>query len=380
MASADNNNSHGQEWLGHRDFEKFAMYALQGRWELKNYSAIVRAVVDVGVPGLKQIQIDASQLQEFDTAGALALHSLIEKCGKERVELVGFSRQQRAVLDIVRERFEKGVIKDRDARFPVIVAIGAKAVTFWRESIATVSFLGEIIVAVLVGLLRPRRIRLKELFVQLEQVFLNSIPVIALVTALIGVVVAYLFAVQIEKYGANIFIVDGVAMAIGREISPLIVAVVMAGRSGSAFTAQIGTMKLTQEIDAMRIMGLAPMRVLILPRVFALLLAMPLLVVLGDVVGVLGGVLISDLHLDISPATFLDRLRSVVPVKHFVVGLVKAPLFAFSIALIGCRMGLTVRDSARSVGLNTTSTVVQSIVAVILIDAACAVIFMELGY
>lgn len=355
------------------------VFILQGRWELGNYAALVELVDEVKLLE-KPVQIDASRLEGLDTAGALALHFLLEKCGKEDAVLRGLSRQQDAVFTLVRERIRGKARKNGGRSFSVLSIFASKIALFRDELVASVSFLGEIVVALLVVLTRPRRLRVKELFVQLEQVFLNSIPVITLVSGLIGVVVAYLFAVQIEKYGANIFIVDGVAMAIGREISPLIVAVVMAGRSGSAFTAQIGAMKLAQELDAMKIMGLEPMRVLVLPRVLALLLAMPLLVVLGDIVGVFGGILVSDLHLSITPVTFLDRLRTVVPFKHFGVGIVKAPLFAFSVGLIGCRMGLAVKDSARSVGLNTTSTVVQSIVAVILIDAACAVIFMELGY
>ena len=202
----------------------------------------------------------------------------------------------------------------------------------------------------------------------------------ALVTFLIGVVIAYLVADQIQKYGGNIFIVDGIALAIGRELSPLIVATVVAGRSGSAFTAQIGSMKLTQEIDAIEVMGLRIFDVVVLPRVIALVLAMPLLVLIGDIVGLFGGMLIADGLLDITPATFLERLHSSVKLKHFISGIIKAPVFALFIALIGCRMGLAAQGNARSVGLSTTSTVVQSIVAVILLDAFFAVIYMELGY
>jgi phospholipid/cholesterol/gamma-HCH transport system permease protein len=224
----------------------------------------------------------------------------------------------------------------------------------------------------------PRRFRLKELFVQLELAGVDAIMIVALVTFLIGIVIAYLFGIQIEKYGANIFIVDAVGLAICRELSPILVAIIVAGRSGSAFTAQIGTMKLNEEIDAMRTLGLSPMRVLVVPRMLALMISMPLLVFIGDVAGILGSMVISDLRLGITGITFLERLHTVLPVRSFLVGMIKAPVFAAFIAIIGCQLGLAVENNARSVGINTTATVVRSIVAVILLNAAFAIIFVEL--
>jgi phospholipid/cholesterol/gamma-HCH transport system permease protein len=208
---------------------------------------------------------------------------------------------------------------------------------------------------------------------------LNAIPVVALVTFLIGIVIAYLLGLQAEKYGANLFVVDGVGIGATREFAPIIVAVIVAGRSGAAFTAQLGAMRLGEEIDAIRTLGLSPQHVLVMPRVLALVFTLPLLVFLGDVMSILGALWIAEPMLDITPATFLGRLREALPVRHVVVGLVKAPAFAFFIALIGTRMGMTVGRDTRAVGLATTSTVVQSIVAVILLDAAFAVIFQRLG-
>jgi phospholipid/cholesterol/gamma-HCH transport system permease protein len=220
---------------------------------------------------------------------------------------------------------------------------------------------------------------LKELFIQLEQCGLNAVPVVTLVMFLIGTVIAYLFAGQIEKYGANIFIVDGVTIAICRELSPVIVAIIVAGRSGSAFTAQLGTMKLNEEVDALFTLGLSRMRVLIIPRVTALFICLPILVAVGDLIGILGGIAVADFRLGVLPETFIQRMHEVLKIKHVMVGLIKAPIFAIFIAIIGCKMGLTVENNARSVGLNTTSTVVQSIVSVILLNAGFAVLFVELG-
>jgi phospholipid/cholesterol/gamma-HCH transport system permease protein len=202
---------------------------------------------------------------------------------------------------------------------------------------------------------------------------------VALVTFLIGMVLAYLFGMQAEKYGASIFVVDAVAIGATREIAPLLVAVIMAGRSGSAFTAQLGTMRLTEEIDALRTLGLSPMQVLVLPRLLASVFALPMLVFVGDVATLAGAMAISDPLLDISPLTFIGRVDSQLAFRHVAVGLAKASIFGAAIALIGCRAGLTVRRDAHSIGMKTTSTVVQGIVWVILLDALFAVLLQELG-
>ncbi len=218
----------------------------------------------------------------------------------------------------------------------------------------------------------------KKFSAQLEQFCIRAIPVPSLVTMLIGVVIAYLLGLQAEKYGANIFVVDGVAIGVTRELSPIIVAVIVAGRSGAAFTAQLGSMRLTEEIDAIRTLGLDPMQVVVVPRVLALVVALPLLVFIGDVMSIVGAMFVAGPMLDITPLTFIDRLREELQLKHVVVGLIKAPVFALFIAVIGCRMGLAVERDTRAVGVATTSTVVQSIVSVILLDAAFAVLFQQL--
>jgi phospholipid/cholesterol/gamma-HCH transport system permease protein len=191
---------------------------------------------------------------------------------------------------------------------------------------------------------------------------------------LLGVVFAYLLGTQSQRYGANIFVVDGVAMAVLRELSPVIVAILVAGRTGAAITAELGTMKVTEEIDAIATLGLSPFHVLVLPRLLALLVAMPLLVFLGDVAGLAGGALIAVQQLDLSGAMYLDRLAQFVDLDMLTVGLNKAPVFALFIGLIACRMGLSVARDAQSVGRHTTSTVVQSLVAIIVLDAIFAVI------
>ncbi|MCB1995710.1 MAG: ABC transporter permease, partial [Rhodoferax sp.] len=191
---------------------------------------------------------------------------------------------------------------------------------------------------------------------------------------------AYLLGLQAEKYGANLFVVDGVAIGATREFAPIIVAVIVAGRSGAAFTAQLGSMRLTEEIDAIRTLGLSPRQVLVLPRVLALVLALPLLVFVGDVASLLGAMAIAQPMLDITPAAFVTRLQEALPLRHVLVGLAKAPVFAIVIAIIGVRMGLAAPRDTAALGRATTSTVVQCIVAVILLDAVFAVVLQALGW
>jgi phospholipid/cholesterol/gamma-HCH transport system permease protein len=214
---------------------------------------------------------------------------------------------------------------------------------------------------------------------QFEVVTLDAIPIAALVSFLIGVVFAYLLGVQAQTYGATIFVVDGVGIAICRELAPLLVAVIVAGRSGAAFTAQIGSMKVQEETDAIRTLGLSPIQVLVIPRLVAIVVGLPLLVFVGDLAGIAGGIVISATQLDITPRSFISRLHSVLPISAVVIGIVKAPVFASAIAVIACRMGLSVERDARSVGEHTTSTVVQSIVWVIVLDAVFAIALQRAG-
>jgi phospholipid/cholesterol/gamma-HCH transport system permease protein len=241
------------------------------------------------------------------------------------------------------------------------------------------AFLGEVTLEALAIASRPRLFRFKETVSQFEVVTIDALPIAALVTFLIGVVFAYLLGVQAQQYGATVFVVDGVGIAICRELSPILVAVIVAGRSGAAFTAQIGSMKVQEETDAIRTLGLSPIQVLVIPRLVAIMVGLPLLVFIGDLAGIAGGVLIGATQLNITPSSFMSRLHAVLPMSAFVVGVAKAPVFAAFIAVIACRMGLSVERDARSVGEHTTSTVVQSIVWVIVLDAVFAVTLQRLG-
>jgi phospholipid/cholesterol/gamma-HCH transport system permease protein len=257
--------------------------------------------------------------------------------------------------------------------------LGAATLRASRDLEAHTRFLGLVASEGLSVLRRPRTFRLASAIAQFQVVALDAIPIIAMLTFLVGVVFAYLLGAQARRYGATVFVVDGVGLALCRELAPILVAIVVAGRSGAAFTAQLGSMKVQEETDAIRTLGLSPIEVLVLPRLAAILLGLPLLVFLGDLAGIVGGMLISALQLDIPPIAFLTRLHAVLPRSALLIGLLKAPVFAGFIALIACRMGLSVTRDSRSIGEHTTSTVVQAIVWVITLDAACAVALQRLG-
>jgi len=357
-----------------------ARLLLRGTWQLADLAAIDRALRGLPLRS-RAVVLDGSQLESIDTSTAWLLADALRAGGgsPKDVELREFSDAHRRVLERVLNFREANQELPRRRRLGALAQFGKSAIEVGHICAGHVTFLGETAQALGQLISHPSRLRFKELTVQFEQCGINAIPVVALVTLLIGIVIAYLLGLQAEKYGANLFVVDGVGIGATREFAPIIVAVIVAGRSGAAFTAQLGAMRLGEEIDAIRTLGLSPQHVLVVPRVLALMLSLPLLVFIGDVMSILGAMWIAEPMLDITPTTFLARLREALPVRHVVVGLAKAPVFAFFIALIGTRMGMTVGRDTRAVGLATTSTVVQSIVAVILLDAAFAVIFQRLG-
>jgi len=352
---------------------------LAGDWHLAELPRLTLALAQQ--QPRPPLTVDGSRLTILDTAAALILLQALAAAGMtaQSIRWQGFSDPHRRVLDdVLRRQSTLAEMPPRpDTR--LLAYIGRQTTNILRAGLDHLNFMGETLAAFIDVLRSPRQLRLRELTTQLEQACLNALPVVVLVTLLIGVVFAYLLGLQAEQYGANIFVVDGVGIGMSREFAPIIVAVIIAGRSGAAFTAQLGSMRLTEEIDAIRTLGLAPMQVLVVPRVLALLLAMPLLTFVGLVAGLAGAALVADAMLDIPPAAFAERLHGALDIKHVYAGLIKTPFFALTIAIIGCRLGMHVGRDTRAVGLATTSTVVQSIVSVILLDAAFAVMFQELG-
>ncbi|MEW6677026.1 MAG: ABC transporter permease [Pseudomonadota bacterium] len=317
--------------------------------------------------------VDGSGLADLDSAAARVLMSGLLDHGLawEQVRVAGFSTQRQALLALVAECLAAEA-QEGGGTQSWLGRLGGSAVVVLNGARSWLAFLGQTGEALGRVAFRPWAWRPRELFGQLENVGLEALAIVGLMTFLVGGVFAHLLGIQIEKYGANIFIVDGVALAMARELAPLLTAILVAGRSGAAFTAQIGAMKVTEEIDAISTLGLSPYQVLVLPRLIAIVIAMPLLTFFGDLLGLLGAAVIAAQQLDITFYTFFTRLREVLPLDSVLYGLYKAPAFAAAIALIACRNGMAVSRDARSVGDFTTTTVVQSLVAVILINAAFA--------
>lgn len=356
---------------------------ISGSWSLVNLPQIFDKLGAAKISAGQVVILDGTQISELDTSGAMLLLQLVigDHGDYSHLQLKNFSEVHSNIIELVRSHIDtaKGEKEETKAKpNSLLVRFGKATLDFVKVTKEILPFVGKTSEVIAKDFLKPWNFRIKEFFVQLEQVFVNAIPVIILVTFMIGVVVSYISAEQIKKYGVSLFIVDGISLAMLRELSPAIVAIVVAGRSGSAFTAQLGTMKMNDEIDAITILGLSPLRILVVPRLLALILTIPLLVFIGDVVGISAGMLIADIQLNLSPSTFLDRFQTAIPVRWALLGFLKAPVFAMCIAIVGCRNGMNSASNAQSVGLNTTATVVQSIVSVIIFDAIFAVIFQEL--
>ncbi|MQA57879.1 ABC transporter permease [Pseudomonas piscis] len=364
-----------------------AQLRIHGDWTLAHYSDLKRLSQSLAGRYDSDTHIDLNGLGALDTAGASLL---VELLGAERLGRSAehpdctLSAADRALLQTVYSSLNDFCVPVKQPEIPVgiqlLSRIGGSVYTVWHDTLKVLGFIGLILETLARGLLHPRRWRITPVVAHIEQTGLDAAPIVALLTFLVGAVVAFLGATVLAGFGASIFTVDLVAFSFLREFGVLLTAILMAGRTASAFTAQIGSMKANEEIDAIRTLGLDPMELLVLPRVLALLVALPMLTFLAMLSGIIGGGVVCALSLDISPAMFLSLLHSDIGVKHFLLGLVKAPIFAFLIAAIGCLEGFKVSGSAESVGAHTTSAVVQSIFVVIVIDAVAALFFMEMGW
>lgn len=360
-------------------------WQISGDWTLGHYSHLQAELSRLGTLAPDQ-PLDFSLLGQLDTAGAALLGRWL---GSER--LTSLARQnpeltpeRLALLHTVGEALqecpESPGAAHQSAAYEVLEEVGVTMTGLWDRGRALLGFIGLALESLARTLPQPRRWRVTSLVAHIEQTGLNAIPIIVLLTFMVGAVVAFLGATVLANFGATIYTVHLVAFSFLREFGVLLTAILMAGRTASAFTAQIGSMKANEEIDAIRVLGLNPMELLVLPRILAMMISLPILTFIAILSGILGGGVVSALMLDISPTLFLGILQSEVPVQHLFVGLAKAPFFAFIIAIIGCLEGFKSGGSAKSVGDHTTSAVVQSIFMVILLDALAAMFFMEMGW
>ena len=356
---------------------------LSGELTLYSLTQLEMQMMQRDVMGVKTIELNLMPVTFIDTAAAIFLVKMEEMFSKKGVEcsLVCKNETVLSTLELVKmQRILTNLEIQSQAEKSSFIEKKLKDINaYFYGFVSFIAFFGKLFVAKMLYLKSFKNIRFKEIFYEINESGIKALGIVALTSFLIGLVVAYQSAFQLKTYGANIFIVDMLGISILRELAPLITAIVIAGRSGSAFTAQIGAMKITQELDAMKTMGFDPFAFLVLPRIIALMVAMPILIFVADIMGMIGGMIVANTDLGIGTDLFLDRFREVVAAKHFFIGIVKGPFFAFLIASIGIYRGLGVKDDTQSIGFNTTKSVVESIFAVIVCDALFSIALTNLG-
>ncbi|WP_305805632.1 MlaE family lipid ABC transporter permease subunit [Stenotrophomonas sp. YIM B06876] len=350
---------------------------LSGCWTLA--TALQMGDTLRGIPD-GTLQLDARGITQLDSAGVLQLLRFAHRAGLAD-DAILYRQAHQALVSTIEEVVDDRPRPKRD--FGVLAALdrlGRSVHATAQNIVMLVNFLGENLVKAARLLRQPRRFRLTAAVHHMEQVGLDAVPLVALLSYLVGAVIAFLGSTILSDFGAEIYVVELVSIAFLREFAVLLTAIVLAGRTASAFTAQIGAMKAGEEIDAIQTLGLDPIDLLVLPRVAALLLMLPLLTFVAMLAGLAGGVTVGAFDLDIPPQMYLARMHETIEVRHMLVGLSKAPVFAVIIALIGCLEGLKVEGTAQSVGERTTSSVVQTISLVITLDALAALWFMHMGW
>lgn len=331
----------------------------------------------------RNVVVDLSGVEAMDTAGAWLIADLeahvVGRGG--HVEVIGGSAVQAELLDVVKKNIppKEPPEKTRHDLVAWLETVGQATWQGTQTAIEMLGFLGVVVARMMTVMVRPRRLRFTSVVFHMQEIGVNAIPIVSLMAFLIGVVMAFQGAVQLRQFGAEVFVVDLIAISVLRELGILLTAIIVAGRSGAAFTAAIGSMKMREEVDAMQTFGLDPIEVLVLPRVIALVIALPLLGFVADVMGLVGGALMSWAELGVSPGMFRTRLYDSVDVWHYAVGLIKAPFFAMIIGIVGSYEGLKVGGNAESLGRLTSTSVVLSIFLVIVADAMFSIFFSVIG-
>lgn len=348
----------------------------RGAWITRLLAPLEAQIEALAAAGHGTTLIDASAVTALDTSGAWLLHRTaraLQAHGRE-AHIEGLRPEFDALLKLVAARTAAGAPPAAHAPGG-LARLGLRTWEGLRGAYGLLGFAGEAALALGRSLRDPRRLRWRAILYNIQTAGFEALPITGLLVFLLGIVIAYQGAEQLRRVGANIYIADLVGLAMARELAPLITAIIVAGRSGSSYTAQIGTMNVTEEIDALRTIGIDPLDLMVLPKVLALAITLPLLTVYTDVMGVLGGMVMARAQLDVGYGTFLERLGEAVSLTSYLIGIGKAPVFAAIIALVGCYQGFQVAGSAESVGRRTTVSVVQSIFLVILTDALFSIAF-----
>jgi phospholipid/cholesterol/gamma-HCH transport system permease protein len=352
---------------------------LTGDWTVATLQLVEREIAEVTLPA--GVVIDVSGLGLLDTAGAFLIDRQLRAGGVWPPQFEGTHNSAASLLEQVH------AVSDPVPPAPhrplgiidLLERVGRGTVDLLSELVATLAFLGETVATIFRLAAQPWRFRWTSIVAVMEEAGLNAMPIVAFLSFFVGMVVAYIGATTLRDFDLEIYTVELIGYSMLREFGVVLTGIVLAGRTNSSFTAQIGTMKMRQEIDAMQTLGLKPMEVLVAPRVLAMLVMTPILAFVATLAGIAGGVIVGWTSLDINPGVFIERLRTAVPLDQFWVGMAKAPVFGLVVALIACRQGLLTGGSVQSLGHRTTTSVVQAIFSIIVLDALFAIFYMELG-
>ncbi|WP_028358152.1 MlaE family ABC transporter permease [Brackiella oedipodis] len=359
--------------------------SIKGDWTLKNISHLLKVKDELTQKEHnKDLRIDFEGLDHLDTNGA---YVLIQAVGQDRMEELlseedSVPSRYHDLIETVNKAYDPEGLKKSQVQthwYDFLITTGKASLKFRDAMLIWLSFFGETLLVVFHTVFKPSNWRITAVFSAIDSNGFKAVPIIVLLNFMVGAVVAFLGATVLSNFGATIYTVHLVGFSFFREFAVLLTAILIAGRTASSYAAQIGSMKVNEEIDALRSSGVDPMAMLVIPRVWALMISMPILTVFAMISGILGGLAVCVFMLDISPTLYSEIIRN-IPIRHFFVGLSKAPIFAIMIAVTGCCEGFKVGGSAQSVGEHTTSSVVQSIFVVITIDAIAAIFFMEMGW
>lgn len=358
--------------------------AAYGAWTINNAASLENAIGGVSVESGSQVVIDVADVAPIDTSGAWLIQKIrneLEQNGAS-VEMVGASANARRLMQAV--EFDRTVPEEEVQRHnPIVVLLDriGRAVAGAGQDLADqAAILGGVVRGLLRGVVQPSRLRLTSVVFHLDRTGLQAVPIMFLMSFLIGGIIAQQSIFQLRYFGADVYVVDLVGILVLRELGVLLTAIMLAGRSGSAYTAEIGSMKMREEIDALQVIGLDPNEVLIMPRILALVIALPLLTFLADMSALIGGAIVSFGYANISIESFIDRLRDGVGLNTLMVGLIKAPFMGLIVGLIAAAEGLKVEGSAESLGRHTTASVVKAIFSVIVADGLFAMFFAAIDY
>lgn len=359
---------------------------LTGVWTSPHAGEVEKTAADMmqAASGAGSVILDLSGISSLDTLGAWVLDRSRHELGEKgmKADFVGAKPEHKVLLDEVAYRGFQEIPPPAksSAIINFLAQVGESVVQAGRDLYKGTGFLGEVVAAIFRVCLNPRRIRFTSIVNQLEIVGFRGVPIVALISFLVGCIVAQQGLFQLQRFGAQAFVVNLVGILTLRELCVLLTSIMVAGRSGSAFTAELGSMKMREEVDALRVMGLDPIEVLVLPRIFAIMIALPLLTFISAMAGLFGGGLVAWIYGNIPPEIFLVRLQQAVGMSTFLVGQIKAPFMALVIGVIATQEGLAVQGSAESLGRQVTSSVVKAIFMVIVVDGLFAMFFAAINY